>query len=262
METIQNYLDTMFQGIPPTQEVLRLKEELLDNMEDKYEELKAQGASENEAIGRVISEFGNIDELLKEMDIQEKNFTYDYDDYPTLNEPEIQEYIRKMKIKGKMVAFGVSLILFGASTLILLSQLLDDRLLLPHITGDMKDYIPILSFILFLVPAVGLFMYSGILMEKFKFIEKGHFYLEPASRIIIEQDFQDIKAAEPVFIITGVLLCILSSVGVFVGSMFGDNGSTYGVCVTMIFIAVAVNLFIVIGSCTDGYKKILKLQQT
>ena len=46
-----------------------LKEEILSNMEEKYRELKKQGHSENEAIGTVISEFGNIDELVRELGI-------------------------------------------------------------------------------------------------------------------------------------------------------------------------------------------------
>ena len=40
-------------------------------MEDKYNELKSEGKSENEAIGIVISEFGNIDELINELDINQ-----------------------------------------------------------------------------------------------------------------------------------------------------------------------------------------------
>ena len=69
METIKTYLNNLFAGYPKTNEILRAKEELLSNMEDKYNELKAEGKSENEAVGIVISEFGNIDELAKEWDI-------------------------------------------------------------------------------------------------------------------------------------------------------------------------------------------------
>ena len=39
-------------------------------MEDKYVELKAEGKSENEAIGIVISEFGNMEELIRELGIR------------------------------------------------------------------------------------------------------------------------------------------------------------------------------------------------
>ena len=63
METIRNYLDSMFRGLPDTTETRRAKAELLAMMEDKYQELKAEGKTENEAIGTVIAEFGNMEEL-------------------------------------------------------------------------------------------------------------------------------------------------------------------------------------------------------
>lgn len=58
METIKNYLENMFQALPKTEEILRLKNELLLNMEEKYTELKSHGKTENEAIGIVISMTG------------------------------------------------------------------------------------------------------------------------------------------------------------------------------------------------------------
>ena len=70
MEAIKTYIENMFSTLPHTEEIERLKEELLSNMEEKYLELKDEGKSENEAIGIVISEFGNIDELLNELDIE------------------------------------------------------------------------------------------------------------------------------------------------------------------------------------------------
>ena len=69
METISNYLDNMFINLPQTPEVLRAKEDLMEMMEDKYNELLSEGKMQNEAIGIVISEFGNIQELIEELGI-------------------------------------------------------------------------------------------------------------------------------------------------------------------------------------------------
>ena len=40
-------------------------------MEDKYTELKNEGKSENEAVGTVIAEFGNLDELAEDLGIKQ-----------------------------------------------------------------------------------------------------------------------------------------------------------------------------------------------
>ena len=54
METIRNYLESMFSQLPNTPKVLKAKYELGQMMEDKYSELIADGKSENEVIGTII----------------------------------------------------------------------------------------------------------------------------------------------------------------------------------------------------------------
>ena len=71
METIRNYLMTMFAALPNTPQVRRAMDELWEMMEDKYTELIEEGKTENEAIGTVISEFGNLDELAETLGIRD-----------------------------------------------------------------------------------------------------------------------------------------------------------------------------------------------
>ena len=71
METIRNYLNAMFAGLPDTPEVRRAYEELAAMMEDKYTELMEEGVTENEAVGTVISEFGNLEELAQTLGIED-----------------------------------------------------------------------------------------------------------------------------------------------------------------------------------------------
>ena len=63
METIKKYLEAMFANLPRTPEVIKAKDELWQMMEDKYTELIGEGKTENEAVGTVISEFGNLEDL-------------------------------------------------------------------------------------------------------------------------------------------------------------------------------------------------------
>ena len=68
MEALIEYLNNLFHGVKETPEVLRAKAELLQMMEDKYEELLADGKNEEEAVGIVISEFGNFVEYACEVE--------------------------------------------------------------------------------------------------------------------------------------------------------------------------------------------------
>lgn len=72
METIRQYLENLFRGVEDTEKVRLAKERLLEMMEDKYQALLSEGHSGTEASGRVIREFGSLDELAGELGIQDE----------------------------------------------------------------------------------------------------------------------------------------------------------------------------------------------
>lgn len=107
MNTIRNYLDNMFLGLPNTEEVIRAKKELLAMMEDKYNELKEGGKTENEAIGIVISEFGNLDELAETLGI--KHALENKTDILQVTYEEAKYYIEDKILTAPKTALGVFL---------------------------------------------------------------------------------------------------------------------------------------------------------
>lgn len=262
METIKNYLENMFQVLPKTDEILRLKNELLLNMEEKYTELKSQGKTENEAIGIVISEFGNIDELLNEMDINiiNKDETSN-ENLKVITSEEAEKYILVKKNSSFLVGIGVSLCILGAAVLILLSQLAHDRIIFQTFSRNTQDNLPIIILLLFIAPAVALFIYSGTLTEKYKFIENGEFYLNQLTKSILTNEHEAISTSHKLAIIIGVCLCIISPAAIAIGDMFGRSGSTYGICFLLLIIATAVFLFIRFGSTDSAYKKLLMISE-
>ena len=75
-------------------------------MEDKYTELIREGRTENEAIGIVISEFGNLDELAEDLGI--KNVVKYGSTLQTrmLSMDEVKTYLRDKTRSGYMIALG------------------------------------------------------------------------------------------------------------------------------------------------------------
>ena len=63
MNVIIAYLDAMFSAYPQTPRLLEAKAELQQMMDDAYTSLIAEGHSDNEAVGQVIRDFGNLEEL-------------------------------------------------------------------------------------------------------------------------------------------------------------------------------------------------------
>lgn len=71
MDQIRDYVDAMFSSLPDTDAVRGMKRSILENMQERYEELCQSGKNEKEALGEVISQFGNIDEIKKELGMED-----------------------------------------------------------------------------------------------------------------------------------------------------------------------------------------------
>ncbi|HHV28464.1 permease prefix domain 1-containing protein [Acetivibrio mesophilus] len=255
METIKSYLDNIFRNLPKSKEMERLKSEILYNMEERYNELKDNGKLENEAIGIVISEFGNIDELLDEMGISPSK---NNENYPVVDNEEAMEFVSLKKKASYLIATGVGLILLGVSLLIFLSQMAERNLIFQSLPEDAKGTLPVIALFLLIVPAVALFIYSGTKLERFKFIEEGKFEISSDLRNILNSELPSITQKQSIHTIIGVSLCIFSVV-VLLAIVSFEPFADFGVCVMLLMIAVAVSIFITSGSVPDSYKELLKI---
>lgn len=255
MDTIKSYLNNIFMNLPKTKEMERLKSEIFYNMEERYNELKNEGKPENEAIGIVISEFGNIDELLEEMDISP---IVSDENYPVMDDEEVTEFISLKEKACRLIATGVGLILLGVSLLIFLSLMVERNLILQSLPLDARETLPVIILFLFIVPAVALFIYSGTKLERFNFIDEGKFEITSDLKSILKTELSGITQKQSIGIIIGVSLCILSVVALLASSFFGPY-SEFGVCIMLLMIAAAVFIFITSSSTSDSYKKLLKI---
>lgn len=70
MNKIVNHVNNLFFALPKTEENARLKDQILDSMQNKYEGYLHQGLPEDLAFGRVVAEFGQMKELLPDFDIE------------------------------------------------------------------------------------------------------------------------------------------------------------------------------------------------
>lgn len=63
MSVIDSYLDTLFAPYPDTPRLREARTELRTMMEDQLDGLMAEGLSESQAVGRVIADFGSLEEV-------------------------------------------------------------------------------------------------------------------------------------------------------------------------------------------------------
>ena len=68
-EEIREYVEELFEDAPATRRAVELREEMIQNLEDKFSDLVNEGKSEDAAFKIVIAGIGNIDALLMELEI-------------------------------------------------------------------------------------------------------------------------------------------------------------------------------------------------
>lgn len=255
METIKNYLDNMFAVLPKTAQMADLKNNILSNMEDKYNELKVAGKSENEAIGIVISEFGNIDELIDGLGIKKDE---ECDTRPVVTAEEAAAYIAVKKKMGLQIGIGVVLCILGAAALILISLLVEDGYIGNSLSDDTKDVLGLIPLFILIATGVCIFIISGLNFEKFKYMEEG-VQLPTGVKVKVQQLYDSFSPSYNISVVSGVCLCVLSPVSLFVASAFGDAQASYGVVVLLGIVSVAVFLFIYFGSIRESYSRLLQV---
>ncbi|MBB2182133.1 hypothetical protein H0486_04495 [Lachnospiraceae bacterium MD1] len=69
-DKLRRYIDNLFIDVPQTKSMIELKEEMLQNLIEKYQDLIAEGKSEEAAYNIAIAGIGDISSLIKDMDCQ------------------------------------------------------------------------------------------------------------------------------------------------------------------------------------------------
>ncbi len=278
METIRNYLKTMFASLPDTPEVRRAYEELAAMMEDKYTELIAEGRSENEAVGTVISEFGNLEELAQTLGIEEylrgaqtgtnrgaqagtnggtgfgakdrraksadTSGTEQHEDATWEADSGIRvlsfgEVCDYLSV-GSFAAMLKCVGIFLCITSVTGPILLDD-LGEGQLSGIMENFGTALFFV-FIAAAVACFLLSGSYKKPWKFIKTDPLELDQEANNVIAEQEEINEKENPRRRILGIVLIILSFAP---AAMFGDSA---GGAFMFIFIAAGVCLLVYNGS--------------
>lgn len=245
MDTIRTYVENLFSGLPRTQQVLKLKDDLLSTMEDKYTQLKSEGKTENEAVGIVISEFGNIDELIAELGI-EKGSSDDSALY--MSDDDVEQYLALNKKSFRSIAIGVALCILAPASLIFFGDLLETRF-------GVSSSLGLLPMFVLIAIAVVLFIVNGVSLDRYEDVEKKQVIMDTACT----QRVRDMLTAyTPTFaglIATGVALCILAVlIPIFLTGILIDGAA---VALMLAVIAVAVFLFVIAGGRHSAYEKLL-----
>ena len=260
METIKNYLENMFMHVKSTPEVEKAKAELLSMMEDKYQELKDEGKSENEAIGIVISEFGNLDELASELGIEENVADCNETEGVYVTLEEAKQYCKENAKAALRYAVASMLCVISPIILILMGGFQEEF----GLSDSIVAVVGLVPMMLIIACAVVIFVITGISMGKYEKYEKEVLYLDYSTKQFVEAQREAEKMRFALQIAIGVFLCIIAVLPlIIVGSMelASDLPAVFTVGVMLAIISIAVFLFVSAGTKSDAYHVLLQEEE-
>ena len=252
MNAIKNYLDNMFRNLPNTEEIRRAKSELLQMMEDKFEELIAEGKTENEAVGIVISEFGNLDEVAESVGISKVIIDNKEPDKPMLSMDRVKEYLSAVSSRSLFIPLGVALCIMSVMTGVIAG-------LISFGNDTVCDILGPLGFFGFIATAVALFIISGNKNKEFAEINKDQVSLGIETCEYVTNERRRFKPTYSTMVAIGVALCILCIIFPIIISAIPFIADDLGAVLFFASIAIGVYLIVSANVRMNGYDRLLSL---
>ena len=244
MDTIRSYIDSMFANVPDSERKQALYAELLAGMEERYNELKAQGKSEHEAIGVAISEFGDIGELFApEEEMQQP--------LPAATQQAVDRYFAATAHYGKLMAWGVALLVFSPAVIILLTKAF------PVLYGP-KTAFAALGMFLFAAAGVAMLIYGSMSLKLFRTLETAT-RIPPRLRDSLHQAYEQGHPRSVIDVIIGVCLLVLCPVPPMILTTVDASLSEISAVPLFLMAALGVQILVRSGKTQSAYRKLLKL---
>lgn len=217
MDTISNYVDSVFATVPESPELSAQKQAMLNRMQDKYQQLKSAGKSEYEAISGAIAAHGNIDDFTKSDLAAVPAEIPDNEVY--LTPEQVDEYIDHRHHFAWAMATGVFLCIMGPASLFLGQYLAGYRDGQGGRTSDLMDILTLVPLFIFVAAGVALFILYGMKEQQFE-LEEKRVQLDATTYARLKAAHKAFRPRLAVAVAIGVALCILAPVSMLLSVVF------------------------------------------
>ena len=247
METIKNYLESMFRNLPNTSEVLKAKSELLQMMEDKYSELIREGKSENEAVAKVIAEFGNLDEVASSLGIKEVIEDKKTRQRRNVTLSEVTDYISDRLRAILFKALGIFFFITCPVPVIILDAFSD------------SNWQGATCMFVFVAVAVVFMVMRKSCMEQWHFLRTEPCSISPETTDYVSGERRKFQPYYTAILCAGLVLCVCCVIPVIVLEEKGSIYEEIGSAALFVLVAVGVALMVYASGRYNTYKKLLHL---
>lgn len=257
MDAIRSYLENMFFNLPRTPDVLRAKDELYQMMEDKYQQLRGEGKTDNESVGQVIAEFGNLAKLASQLGISQQVSDAGREETAiTMSEVQVAQYLEENERTANKIGRGVVLILVGVMVLIGSVALGEMSFLRENVAVALG----VGALLIAVAIAVYSFITGGITGEKYEALDYRTVMLDQQTRIALREAKETHRPGFAQRIGLGVVLIMVGVIVLVTVALLFDGQeylSLFGAIFLLAMVAIAVYLFITSSMRSSAYDKLL-----
>lgn len=172
---------------------------------------------------------------------------------------EANTYLQKIRETSLPIAIGVMLCIMSPICLLILGGWAEYGV--AAITEDQAGVAGIAILLVLVAVAVILFIFHGMKLEKYEFLEKEEITLQYGVSGIVEKKMESYSGKFRIMISSGVTLCILSILPLLFAVAAGapEIYLVYSVCILLAVIAIGVFLMVWTGSIWGSYQKLLQI---
>lgn len=252
MDTIRAFIEGLFAQYEDSPDIRQAKKELYQMMEDKYLDLKAQGKSENEAVGEIIAGIGTLEELEEDLNFRAKDQVLKNN--INLTDHQVEEFLEDRKDFARKISFGVAVAIMSAVPLIFLQGM-------RFISEDLSSAIGVGLLIIMIAFAVSIFIPQGMKISKYSEFEFKDIEMSTQKKLQVEKEeerYQDIYRRK---LSIGIPLCVVAVLPViFISILFEEQETLLltAVCFLLIVIAIGVKMIVEGSILNDSYSILLQ----
>ncbi len=175
-----------------------------------------------------------------------------------VGEKEAREYLDAAREAAKKIALAVFMCILSPVCLLLLIGANEDGYI-TAIPEDTCALIGIIVLLLIVAAAVMLFIFFGMPLTKYDYMEKEPIKLDEAARRAMEREKEATSASYIMCNAIGVALCFMGAISAILGA-FAENEMLVmvGVCGTLLLCGIGVYLFVLAGVPWGAMQKMLE----
>ncbi|MFG6325273.1 MAG: helix-turn-helix domain-containing protein [Lachnospiraceae bacterium] len=204
------------------------------------------GVSTDYLLKEELSESGNIN-TAREINVKKVSMK------------EAKDFLSVNRETSKSTAFAVFLCIISPICLMILAAVSENPLY--GLSENWAAGIGMITLVALIAIAVAIFILNGSKTAAFKYLEKEMFETEYGVSEMVNEQRQQYKNKYTKSIITGVCICILSIIPIFIGVMINEDDDLFMVLmvsITLLIVGIGVFFLVLSSVVWSGFEKLLE----